>query len=144
MRYKFVCGEKAEKHSQSTGVLTTFLATGSDTDGRVSIFDSYLKQGNGAPWHFHEEDDEIFYVITGEVEFGIDKEVVVAKPGDLVIAGPNVHRRFQALSDSHLLVINAPGGPSEGFLRDLLSLDHLPSEADRARFVEKYGIHVVV
>ena len=143
MRYKFVHGSKAERHTQPTGESTTFLATGADTDGRVSIFDSYLSAGNGAPWHFHEADDEIFYVISGEVEFGIDRETVVAKPGDLVIAGPKVHRRFKALVDSHLLVVNAPGGPSEGFLRDVMNLDRTPTAEDRARFVEKYGIHVV-
>ena len=100
--------------------------------------------GNGAPWHFHETDDEIFYIISGEMEFGVDKETIIAKPGDLVIAGPNVHRKFTALADSHLLVVNAPDGPSEGFLRDVMSLDHPPSAEDRARFIEKYGIHVVV
>ncbi len=143
MRYKFVQGANAERHSQPTGESTTFLATGADTDGRVSIFDSHLSEGSGAPWHFHETDDEIFYVVSGELEFGIDRETVVAKSGDLVIAGPKVHRRFKALVDSHLLVVNAPGGPSEGFLRDVMNLDRTPTAADRARFIEKYGIHVV-
>ena len=143
MRYKFVQGATAEKHSQPTGESTTFLATGADTDGRVSIYDSHLKAGNGAPWHFHETDDEIFYIIWGEVEFGIDRETVVAKPGDLLIAGPMVHRRFKALADSHLVVVNSPGGPSEGFLRDVMGLDHPPSAQDCARFIAKYGIHVV-
>ncbi|MFT5726566.1 MAG: quercetin dioxygenase-like cupin family protein [Desulforhopalus sp.] len=115
MRYKFVKGSSAERHSDPTGEATTFLATGEDTDGRVSIFDSHLKMGNGAPWHFHETDDEIFYIISGEVEFGVDNETIVAKPGDLVIAGPKVHRKFTALADSHLLVVNALGVHLRGF-----------------------------
>ena len=37
-----------------------------------------------------------------------------------MIARPNVRRRFKTLEDGHLLVINTPSGPSEGFIRDIL------------------------
>lgn len=144
MRYKFVRSQDAETYSQTSGETNVFLATGADTDGRVSIYDSRLKAGNGAPLHYHVVDDEIFYIISGRVEFGIDAEVVVALPGDLVIAGPGVPRRFRALEDSHMLVVNAPGGPSERFLRDVMTLDQPVTETDRERFAKDYGIHVVV
>ena len=143
MRYKHIRKAEAEKHSQTGGGTTVFLATGEETDGRVSIYDSQLPKGNSAPWHYHEIDDEIFYVVSGEVEFGIADESFVATSGDLVVAGPNVRRRFEALVDSHLIVVNAPGGPSEGFLRDVMSLKGPPSEADRQRFIDKYKIHIL-
>lgn len=143
MRSKIIRSSTAEKRSQPSGESTTFLLTGKDTDGRVSMFDSRLKKGNGAPWHYHDYDDEIFYVVSGKVEFGVGTETVVADSGDLVLAGPGVHRRFTALEDSHLVVVNAPGGPSERFLRDVMSLDSRITETDRIRFASDYGIHVV-
>jgi len=143
MRYKFVRSQDAETYGQTGGDTNVFLATGADTDGRVSIYDSRLIAGNGAPLHYHLIDDEIFYIISGRVEFGIDDQVVVAAPGDLVIAGPLVPRRFRALEDSHMLVVNAPGGPSERFLRDVMTLDQPISAVDRERFAKEYGIHVV-
>lgn len=143
MRYKFVKGENAETYTAAGGEKTVFLATGEDTENRVSIYDSKLLKGNGAPWHYHEIDDEIFYVISGSVEFGILEETVIANSGDMVIAGPFVRRKFRALEDSHLVVVNAPGGPSEGFLREIVNIAGMPSEQDKKRFIEKYGIHVL-
>lgn len=143
MRYKHVKRETAETFSQAGGEATVFLATGADTENRVSIYDSKLPKGNGAPWHYHEIDDEIFYIISGKVEFGVADETFVAIPGELVIAGPNVKRKFTAVEDSHFMVVNAPGGPSEGFLRDVMSLEAPMTETDRQRFKEEYKIHVL-
>ncbi|MGL4767121.1 MAG: cupin domain-containing protein [Formosimonas sp.] len=143
MRYKYVPANQAEKMVSASGESTTFLATGADTDGRVSIFDSRLKQGGGAPWHYHDTDDEIFYIVSGEVEFGIDQQVIVAQAGDLVIAGPKAPRRFTALQDSHMVVVNTPSGPAEGFLREISALQSAPTEAEKQHFIEQYGIHVL-
>ena len=135
----------AEHHIAAAGEATRILATALHTDGRVSVFDSELPKGHGAPWHFHDDDDELFYVISGRVEFGVDGAVSEGTPGDLVIAGPGVHRRFRALEDSHVLVINSPAGPSEGFIREItkFSPDAPPSDDDKQSFVERFGIHIV-
>ncbi|MCV2884573.1 cupin domain-containing protein [Aestuariibacter sp. AA17] len=145
MRYKHITASKAESYTLSGGEFTTILASGEDTDNRVSIFDSILPKGNEAPWHYHEIDDEIFYIQSGEIEFGVADDTFLATAGDLVIAGPNVPRRFKAITDSRLLVINAPSGPSEGFIRDIsqFSDDAPPTEHDRKYFVEKYKIHLL-
>ncbi|MEH6346016.1 MAG: cupin domain-containing protein [Bermanella sp.] len=145
MRYKHVIAGSAEKYGIDGGEVTSILASGKDTANRVSIFDSVLPKGNDAPWHYHEIDDEIFYIISGEMEFGVDNEEFIANQGDLVIAGPNVPRRFKALQDCRILVINAPSGPSEGFIRDIskFTQDNPPTEKDRQEFIEKYKIHIV-
>ncbi|OBQ52620.1 cupin domain-containing protein [Halodesulfovibrio spirochaetisodalis] len=142
MRYKFIRKGEAETYSPAGGEQLAFLATGEDTEGKVSIFDSILSAGNGAPYHYHEIDDEIFYVISGKVEFVVNGEKLVAHARDMVIAGTLVPRSFKALVQSHILVINAPGGPSENFLRDVLTLKTI-SEADKKRFAEKYKIHIL-
>ena len=145
MRYKHVKAGQTEQYLTDGGELTSILASGLDTDNRVSIFDSNLPRGNEAPWHFHEIDDEIFYIISGKVEFGVENELFVAECGDLVIAGPNVKRRFKALMDSRLLVINTPSGPSENFIREISKFTegNRPTEQDRLSFIDKYKIHIV-
>jgi len=144
-RALFVRHSKAETHHIEGGEVTKVLAAGRDTDGRVSVFESELPAGNEAPWHFHERDDEIFYIISGEVEFGVDDGEFVATSGDLVIAGPHVRRRFKALTDSRFLVINAPGGPSEGFIREIAQFKGgaRPTPEDRQRFITEFGIHIL-
>ena len=144
MRYAHVLAESAEKYFIEGGETTSILATALETNGRVSIFDSQLPSGNEAPWHFHEVDDEIFYIVSGELEFRVAQERIIARPGDLVIAGPGVPRSFKALADSHVIVINAPAGPSEGFIREIASLPRGsgPSAEDKARFIERYKIHI--
>jgi quercetin dioxygenase-like cupin family protein len=144
MRYKHVKARSAENYNLAGGELTSILASGLDTDNRVSIFDSQLPKGNEAPWHYHEIDDEIFYIIDGLVEFGVEEESFIAEKGDLIIAGPHVKRRFKALSDSHLLVINTPSGPSENFIRDISKFSETvsPTEEDRKNFAEEYKIHL--
>lgn len=141
-RFHHIRAATAETHSGADGEQTVFLATAAETDGRVAIFDSVLKKGNGAPWHYHEIDDEIFYVLSGRMEFGVGEQTFVASPGDLVVVGPGVGRRFEALEESRLVVVNAPAGPSEGFLREVMQLEGRPTAADQARFAETYKIHI--
>ncbi|MDP4489499.1 cupin domain-containing protein [Pseudoalteromonas piscicida] len=143
MRYKYIKANSAETHRLVGGEITSLLVTGEDTNNRVSIFDSLIPQGNAAPWHYHEIDDEIFYIIHGSIEFGVENEVITAGKGDLLVAGPNVKRRFKALTDSHLLVINLPSGPSENFIRDIARLSDgtALSKQDRLKFAKKYKIH---
>jgi quercetin dioxygenase-like cupin family protein len=145
MRYKHVKAGSAENYKTDGGELTSILASAQDTDSRVAIFDSILPKDSGAPWHYHEIDDEIFYIISGEMEFGVEDEVFTATAGDLIIAGPYAKRRFMALTDSHVLVINTPAGPSESFIREISSFtdDNPPTEIDRQRFVDLYKIHLV-
>ena len=144
MRYLHVPAESAETHRIEGGETTKILATASETDGRVSVFDSNLPGGNEAPLHYHEIDEEIFYIVSGEVEFQVAQEQFIARQGDLVIAGTNIPRSFKALVDSHVIVINSPAGPSEGFIREIAKIPATgPTDEDKARFIDRYKIHIV-
>lgn len=132
--------ETAEHYSVVSGEKITFLATGEHTEGKLAIFYSALPKGHSAPTHVHQIDDEIFYVITGEIEFEVEEQTFVATAGHLIIAGPKVRRSFKAKADSRLLIINAPAGPAEAFLRDITKGE--PNDEDVARFQALYGITV--
>ena len=60
-RWKFVRAADAEHYDNTGGEKLSILATAVDTAGRVSIYDSKLPEGNAAPWHYHDIDDETFW-----------------------------------------------------------------------------------
>ena len=64
------------------GERVTVLASGEATKG-YEVFLQDGPQGSGPPPHSHPW-DESFYVVQGEIEFGLDKEHLVAGPGTLV------------------------------------------------------------
>jgi len=64
------------------GEKITVLASGEQTGG-YEIFLQAGPEGSGPPPHNHPW-DESFYVIKGEMAFGIDKSDMIAVPGTLV------------------------------------------------------------
>jgi quercetin dioxygenase-like cupin family protein len=64
------------------GEQITVLASGEATNG-YEIFLQTGPEGSGPPPHSHDW-DESFFVIEGDIDFGIGAEQMVAKPGTLV------------------------------------------------------------
>jgi quercetin dioxygenase-like cupin family protein len=64
------------------GEQVTVLASGEETAG-YEIFLQRGPEGSGPPPHSHPW-DESFFVIRGQIEFGIDAESTTASPGTLV------------------------------------------------------------
>src|SRR5215213_3012709 len=64
------------------GEQITVLASGAQT-GSYEIFHQAGPEGSGPPPHSHPW-DEAFYVITGQIAFGVDGSDLIAEPGTLV------------------------------------------------------------
>jgi len=64
------------------GERVTVLASGVKTGG-YEVFHQQGPEGSGPPPHSHPW-DETFFIIKGEVEFGIGEEVTWGEPGTLV------------------------------------------------------------
>ena len=64
------------------GEHVTVLASGDATEG-YEIFLQRGPEGSGPPPHSHPW-DESFYVVKGEIDFGIEGESMTASPGTLV------------------------------------------------------------
>lgn len=64
------------------GEQLTVLVSGAQT-GSYEIFHQVGPEGSGPPPHSHPW-DEAFYVIRGEIAFGVGDEEMVAQPGALV------------------------------------------------------------
>jgi quercetin dioxygenase-like cupin family protein len=73
---------RAPRPLNVVGEKITVLASGAQTGG-YEIFLHARPEGSGPPPHNHPW-DESFYVIKGEIAFGIDKSDMIAVPGTLV------------------------------------------------------------
>ena len=56
------------------GALTTIKASGETTGGRVAVTENWAPRGHGSPLHVHHNEDEWFYVLSGELTFWVDGE----------------------------------------------------------------------
>lgn len=65
-------------------------------------------------WHHHADSDEIFMVISGEldVEFRNGKQRL--HPGEMIVVPAGIEHRTVADSECHILIINRAGEPNTG------------------------------
>jgi quercetin dioxygenase-like cupin family protein len=69
---------------QMMGTLWRVLATGDETGGVVGALDERNAQGICAPMHVHDDADEIFYVLDGNLTFIVGEQRIEAAAGAFV------------------------------------------------------------
>ena len=76
-------------------------------------------RGSGSPLHVHRNEDEWFYVLTGELTFWVGGQVTTATPGSFVYGPKNVPHTFTVSSErARYLLVTEPAG-FEGFIRTI-------------------------
>lgn len=87
------------------------VKVGEQTPGRgVAILEYTTRQGEEPPLHTHPTEDEIFYVLEGELQFVCNGEVFELGPGGMVYLPQGLEHgyRIRSSGDVRLLVITAP------------------------------------
>ena len=74
------------------------------------IEDMYVKvakiKGDDIPWHSHENEDELFYIIKGELLMEIEsKEAFVMREGDMQVIKKKVRHKVSAQEECSILLI---------------------------------------
>lgn len=88
------------------------------TDGRLALIEFTTQPGDEPPCHRHEQEDELLYVLAGELALFIAGQWLPLPTGQAVMIPRNVEHTFAVLSDTvRLLTIFTPAG-FEGFYRD--------------------------
>ena len=97
----------------------TILATAA-TQGALSVVDSVSPPNSGPPRHVHDDADETFVVLTGDVHFWCDGEVFTRGPGETAFIPKGTPHTFRVSGGgaSRHLVILTPGG-FEGFFSEM-------------------------
>ena len=104
----------------SFNMLMHVKAAAEETNGALSVMDTWLTPEANPPLHVHHAQDESFFVLEGEVEFFLgDAAPCVATGGDFVFGPRGVPHRFEVRTpEARMLVMTTPGG-GERFFREL-------------------------
>ena len=127
------------------GDLQTHKLTGKDTDGKFFEWYSDVEPGVGIPPHYHTNEDEIFRVIQGEVEFMIDGGMQIASAGDLVYAPKLVPHAWKVIgSDKVKMIVSVyPAGLEHMFIWMATLPAGPPAQETISKMKDEFGIHFV-
>ncbi len=89
-----------------------FLARSADTPRFNLAVITIGPNRDGPPKHAHTAEDDAFYILEGELTFGVDGEEVVAGPGTFVLVPPGVEHTFANRTGEPVRMVNihAPAG----------------------------------
>jgi quercetin dioxygenase-like cupin family protein len=108
----FSRGQQSLDHSVwYNGALMTFLATGEDTHGQFALIEAVGRRGSDAPPHIHRREDEIFYILEGEIVFSVSDRTIKGTPGTMIFLPRDVRHSFTIESDLYrMLILVTPAG----------------------------------
>ena len=134
-------------HSRSGAEAIAFLGevcairlTSEQTDGAVAVLEHLLPHGMATPLHVQAREDELFYVLEGQITVWMDGERTEATAGDVVWLPRGRAHAFRVDSErARLLGLSVPGG-HEKFFRlagepasefDLAAVATVPPDMER-------------
>ncbi|MGH3010875.1 MAG: cupin domain-containing protein [Gaiellaceae bacterium] len=87
-------------------------ARAGDTGGALGVLEgTFDDEGYGPPLHVHTREDEVMYVLEGQIRFGVGDDELVAGPGAWVWQPRDVPHSFKVEFESaRALIIFTPGG----------------------------------
>lgn len=122
----YIAQAGGERSRWYMGALFTFLATAKDTDGQYALIETVMRKGMEPPRHMHTYDDEMMYVLDGEVIFNIGENECHAKAGDTVYMPKHLPHHFKIQTDTAKFLINIfPAG-----LEDMFMQMSIPAESN--------------
>lgn len=100
------------------GDLYTFKAVSEDTGGAFAIWETMSPPESGPPPHLHHRENEIFYILDGELKFLIGDETIRGVPGTLLRIPKGTMHTFKNVgtTPARFLVTVVPGGFEKFFL----------------------------
>lgn len=83
----------------------------------MSVLEHHMPYGDAPPFHVHEDEDELFYVLEGEIAFQIREQTVIARAGDTVVAPRKQPHGFRVVSAKGARMLTITGGGFEDMVR---------------------------
>jgi mannose-6-phosphate isomerase-like protein (cupin superfamily) len=122
------------------------LLDGKQTGEKFTAFINISPPGGGPGPHYHEREDEWFYIVEGQVSFLINGAWVDMFPGDCVYSPRGSVHAFKNKTDQPIRVFMniAPAGFERFFAEVAEEWSQPERDASRiAAISDKYGIHAV-
>ena len=97
-----------------------YFATGQETNGQYCFIEGIIPPGGGDPPHIHSREEELNYILEGELTYWLDNEEVIAPKGAYINIPKGVKHGFrnQTNKEARVLFLTSPAG-IEGLLDEL-------------------------
>lgn len=87
----------------------------------ASLNDSYVKVAKlkgEFEWHYHENEDELFFVIKGHLTIALRDQMLEIDPGELVVIPKNVEHKPMTNEEVEVLLIEPKSTLNTGNIRN--------------------------
>ncbi len=99
------------------GGVTLLKAATESTGGSFTLLENHVPPLAGPPRHVHAREDEMWFVLEGDLRFRADEEILHAAQGSFVFVPRGTEHCFQNVSDvvARVLVMFTPSGMERFF-----------------------------
>ena len=130
--------EQPEELTWMNSRFRTILSTEA-CQGRQALVEIVSDPDSGPPRHIHQAEDEMFYILSGALEFWVEGETMVRTAGQAVFVPRGTDHTFRVVSDqpARYLTVHNPGG-FDHFISEVVEKNYqIP--ADMAEVAETAG-----
>ena len=93
------------------GILVSQMAGTTDNNGAFDLIISKMRRGTEPPPHVHSQEDELFYILSGEMRVYVDGEVFSVTAGECMFLPRRKPHAFRITSEEvHNIALLVPGG----------------------------------
>lgn len=117
MKPKFTPSREAEREQLEWGELAWLSRPGNTGAQELVVVEVSVGPGGGHAFHKHPQQEEVIYVLEGEIEQWLEQEKRVLRPGDSAfIPADTVHASFnRSAAQARVLAILGPCIGPEGY-----------------------------
>lgn len=95
------------------------LLLSTETGGNFSVFEFIEVKGLEAPFHIHENEDEIWRVVEGEITFYLEGEEIDTVSGDTVFVPRGKSHTFRLKTETAKAILSLTSTDFENIIRDI-------------------------
>ena len=96
----------------------SFLLEAEQTGGAFALIHGHFRKGGEPPAHYHQNEDETFYILEGEIRFHIGDKKFVAKAGELVFAPREIPHQFVLVTETAKALLQITPAGIETFFKE--------------------------
>jgi quercetin dioxygenase-like cupin family protein len=123
----------------------TLKLTGRDTNGLYTLIELYNEPGVEIPMHVHANEDEVFQVLTGELEIKVGKKTKLLKAGDIGFCPRGIPHSWKVVGNDKAKVMLSifPAGLENMFREFAEFPPGPPDSAKLGEICKKYKLQFV-
>ncbi len=129
------------------GVRSWLRAAAAETGGSMGILEQALPGGFASPYHIHHAEDELWYVLEGDVRFVSGTTSLVIGKGGIAFLPRDVAHGFEIVgaTEARMLCVTTPAG-FEGFVEELSEPAPPAGPPDMAKLIaaaQRHGLEIL-